>query len=218
MKTTARKIERSNQAGINETGVPPKVVQAARSVRHQRGGTRIFEVQSAATGDGIYNCYEQILDATEWSDTAGDAKFDDKNTDSIEVLNLDESYPEATYYAALAAGDLLLAWQVRDDNGNLRWIGVPFIKRPVNETFGVPRSAKINAVGASTYTVKLLDSAGSVVGSNITVYLREHLGTNSLSGFNVWPDVRVNDYIWIVKERDNKFYFIGVVDDATDCA
>lgn len=40
---------------------------------------RIFEVQAAASGDGIYNCYEQTLDATEFGDTAGDDKFDDKD-------------------------------------------------------------------------------------------------------------------------------------------
>ncbi len=221
MNKTDSKIHQVNQACINETIVSPKNVQTARSVRHLQAvgssDSRIFEVQSEATGDGIYNCYEQILDATEWSDTSGDPKFDDENTDSVEVLNLDEAYPESTYYAALAGGDLLLAWQVSDDEGNLRWIGVPFIKRPVNETFAVPRSAKINAVSPTTFTAKLLDSDGIVVGSNITVYLREHLGANRLNDFEVWPDLRVNDYVWVVKERDNKYYFIGVVDDATDC-
>lgn len=43
------------------------------------GGTanlKVFEVVSAAAGDGVYNCIELQLDATEWDDTAGDDKFD----------------------------------------------------------------------------------------------------------------------------------------------
>ncbi len=46
------------------------------------GGVRqprkIFEVRSAATGDGVYNCYEQVLDSTDWTDTAGVNKFNDR--------------------------------------------------------------------------------------------------------------------------------------------
>ncbi len=86
---------------------------------------KLFEVQSAATGDGVYNCYEQTLDATEWDDTAGDNKLDDKNTDSVEVFNLAEFDPEATYVAHLAANDLIVAWQKVDDEGTARWIGLP---------------------------------------------------------------------------------------------
>ncbi len=178
---------------------------------------RIFAVQSEATGDGVYTCYEQTLDATEWDDTAGDAKFDDLDAEDVEVLNLDEAYPESTYYASLSAGDLLSAWQMMDDEGTLRWIGTPFIKRPINETFGVTRSAKINTVGTTTLTCKLLDSAGAVIGGDITVKFREHLGTNSLSAFTVWPDLRVNDYVLVAKDRDNVWYFYGTVDDTTDC-
>lgn len=87
---------------------------------------KIFKVQSEATGDGIYNCYEQTLDATEWDDTAGDPKFDNANTTSIEVLNLAENNPRSTYVAHLAAGDLIAAWQKMDDENNKRWAGIPF--------------------------------------------------------------------------------------------
>lgn len=86
---------------------------------------RIFKVQSEAAGDGVYNCYEQTLNATEWTDTAGDPKFDDKNTTSVEVLNLAEFDPEAEYTAALSAGDMLAAWQMTDDEGTKRWVGMP---------------------------------------------------------------------------------------------
>jgi len=87
---------------------------------------KIFKVQSEAAGDGVYNCYEQSLDATEWDDTTGDPKFDDLNTTSVEVLNFAEHKPEAEYVAQLSSGDLLAAWRKPDDEGNSRWVGVPF--------------------------------------------------------------------------------------------
>jgi len=91
------------------------------------GSARIFEVQSAATEkDGIYNCYEQKLDATDWGDTGGENKFLDLNTTSVEVFNLAEYDPEEEYIAHLAAGDLIVAFRVWDDENNARWVGVPF--------------------------------------------------------------------------------------------
>ena len=86
---------------------------------------RIFEVQSAATGDGVYNCYQQKLDNTEWNDTAGDDKFDDLNTTSVEVLNLMENDPVASYTPALGKYDRIAAWTMSDDEGNARWGGYP---------------------------------------------------------------------------------------------
>lgn len=35
---------------------------------------KIFAVQSEAAGDGVYNCYEQTLDGSEWDDTTGAPK------------------------------------------------------------------------------------------------------------------------------------------------
>ena len=87
---------------------------------------KVFRVVTEDTGDGIYNCYEQTLDATEWDDTAGDNKFDDKDSINVEVLNLAEFNPEAIYVAHLAANDLISAWEQTDDEGTARWIGVPF--------------------------------------------------------------------------------------------
>lgn len=217
MKQIKDKTLQADQAAKKETIEPPKIVQSTRAVRHQLT-TRIFKVQSEATGDGIYNCYKQVLRGTEWDDTDGDAKFDDDvGAGSDEVLNLEEAYPEAIYYPALAAGDLLMASQTLDDESNYRWIGLPIIKRPVNETFGITRSAKISVVDPATLTAKLLDADGSVVGNDITVYPREHLGTNSLSSGSVWPGFFANDFILVVRERDNKWYFYGTVDDTTVC-
>jgi hypothetical protein len=132
----------------------------------RRGGSnfKVFRVVSEATGDGVYNCYEQTLDATEWVDTSGDPKFDDKNTDSIEVLNLAEFDPEATYVAHLATSDLLLAWPMADDEGNSRYIGVPFRKDNADR----PRVAYVKtAPGATTTVTCYLDTDGT--GREITV-------------------------------------------------
>ena len=110
--------------------------------------TKIFEVQTAATGDGVYNCYEQTLDATEWGDTAGDDKFDYKNSTSIEVLNLLENDPEATYKEMLATGDRIRAQQWRDDEGTLRWVGVPIsggFVRMARTLEAAPADTKIRA-------------------------------------------------------------------------
>lgn len=125
---------------------------------------KLYEVQSAATGDGIYNCYEQTLDATEWDDTAGDSKIDDKNEDNVEVLNLAEFDPEATYVAHLAIGDLIVAWKKIDDEANTRWIGIPFRQANADR----PRLAYCkNDAGAGHTITCYLDTDGT--GTEITV-------------------------------------------------
>lgn len=39
---------------------------------------KIYEVRSAAGADGVYNCYEKVIDATNWSDTSGADKLVNK--------------------------------------------------------------------------------------------------------------------------------------------
>jgi hypothetical protein len=90
------------------------------------GACRVFEVQSNATGDGVYNCRAQNLYEDEWDDTAGDLKFWDFNTTNVEVLNLAEYDPESEYTRQLTTGDLLLGFRHWDDEGNIVWVGVPF--------------------------------------------------------------------------------------------
>ena len=89
------------------------------------GGTsgKVFKIQSNATGDGVYNCYEQKLTAANWEDTTGEDKFADKNTEQVEVLNLSECSPKTDVHHALSAGTLLNAWQITDDSGTTRWVG-----------------------------------------------------------------------------------------------
>lgn len=137
--------------------------------RHSTAGKgvniKLFEVQSAATGDGVYTCYEQTLDATEWDDTAGDSKIDDRDAVEVEVLNLAEFDPEATYVAHLAANDLIVAWRKTDDESNLRWIGLPLRQANADR----PRVAYCkDAAGASTTITCYLDTDGT--GTEITVY------------------------------------------------
>jgi len=86
---------------------------------------KIFEVQSEATGDGLYICREEKLLSEKWEDETGEDKFDEKNTTEYTVLNLLEANPESEYVAHLTAGDLIKTFQTVDDNGVLRWIGTP---------------------------------------------------------------------------------------------
>jgi len=163
MDSTNRKIDFFNQAARRERLQSPEIVQRTKAVRHPLI-IKIFKVHSEADGDGVYNCYEQALDAAEWKDTAGDNKFDDLNTTEIEVLNLAEFDPEEEYVAHLAAGDLLAAWRRSDDEGNVRWVGVPF--RQANADRSRIAYCK-NDAGASDEIACYLDTDGT--GTEVTV-------------------------------------------------
>ena len=130
---------------------------------------KVFAVQSAGTGDGIYNCREQTLNATEWDDTAGDDKFNDKDTTSVEVFNLLENDPVADYSPALTVGDAIKAWQWIDDEGNKRWAGIPLVANPVRRAITTQA-----APGTEYITANLYNHAGTEIteglGSGITVY------------------------------------------------
>lgn len=104
----------------------PQIIQKTKAVRFpQSSAGTIFEVQSAATGNGVYNCYEQTLDSTDWIDIEGADKFDDKNTTTVEVFNLLENDPVSDYTPALGLYDRIMAWKKTDDEGNSRWVGIP---------------------------------------------------------------------------------------------
>jgi len=172
----------------------------------------LFEVQSAGTGDGIYNCYEQNIDATEWADTAGDDKLDDKNSTSVEVLNLMETDPDASYSCALAQGDRLRAWQQKDDEGNKRWIGIPLI------TSGTRRARTTAAAGSGTTIVcNLIKNDGTEItsglGSGITVNC-DICGGSALNA--AIPRLADDDYI-SVYHHDGKWYCNTVFQTSEDC-
>ncbi len=88
---------------------------------------KVFRVVSEATGDSVYNCFEQRLRDNTWENTFGDKKFQDKSPAvEAEVLNIAEFDPESIYTAHLKVLDYLVSWQKLDDDGNLRWVGLPF--------------------------------------------------------------------------------------------
>lgn len=101
------------------------MAQSGRAVRFPPSSSlKIFEVQSAGDGGGIYNCLEQVLDAEQWGEPGGKSKFNDKNATEIEVLNLAEAGLAAGCAAILSIGDLLFAWETIDSTGTKRWTGL----------------------------------------------------------------------------------------------
>jgi len=163
---------------------------------------RIFEVQSAATGDGVYNCYEEMLDKTDWIDTGGEDRFYDKNAVSVEVLNLLEHDVEATYARALAIGDRIESYQFTDDEGTSRWVGIPI-------SGGSPvRRAKTTAAAGATTTIvcNLIGNNGveitSGLGSGITVYC----DTEDSANLNSVKPRLINDEEITVYNLNGKWY------------
>ncbi len=155
------------------------------------GQSKTFAVQHVATagGDGVYDCYEMLLDATEWNDTAGDDRVDSKDAVEVEVLNLYELHCNATYVAALVAGDLLKAWRWTDDEGTSRWVGIPIMG-------GFVRQAKTKAAVGATTTIscKLVNQDDAEVGAAFTVNFRT---TDSADMDAVWPILASGTYIFI---------------------
>ena len=90
-KTVSDLVERVNILSKISGSNGITVVKGRSGIQLLGGGVpgktehKIFEVQSAAAGDGVYNCYEQTLDATDWTNTSGQRKTDGKNETEIEV-------------------------------------------------------------------------------------------------------------------------------------
>lgn len=153
---------------------------------------KIFEVQNATVGaDGVYDCFEQVLLAAEWSDTAGDPKFDDKDDVVVEVLNLAEFDPEPTYVAHLLAGALISAWQMEDDEDNTRWVGVPYAK--TNAERFRKAYCKDNA-GAATAIDCYLDTNGSGTVISVNCIVNPSANLNAAT-----PRLSVGDMILVEK-------------------
>ena len=206
------KARRFDQAASRERLEGPDMIQKNKAVRYPEDSAKIFEVQSAAIGDGLYNCYKQTLDATEWDDTTGNDKFDDKDATGIEVFNLLESDPEATYKEMLATGDRIRAWQLTDDEDNCRWVGVPI-------TGGLIRRAKTTqaAPAATKITANLIGQDGdeitSGLGSGIDVYCDIAGGGN----LNAAVPRLTNDFEFSVYNLNGKWYCAFGFQASEDC-
>lgn len=168
------------------------------------GGTniKIFAVHSNATGDAVYNCYEQIIVNADWALTNGAAKTWDKEESptAVEILNLAEHNPDAGQHN-LVEGDVLAAWQVMDDKGIRRWVGVPAELGTGTET----RRAKTQAAaGADTkISCKLLDSSGNEEGDAMDVYCNISGGGNLEDCFRLLAS---GDILSVFKDKDDKWH------------
>jgi len=206
------KARRFDQAARRERLEGPDMIQKNKAVRYPPGDTRVFEVQSAATGDGVYNCYEQTLDATEWDDKTGNDKFDDKDATEVEVFNLLESDPEAIYKGMLAKGDRIRAWQMADDEGESRWAGVPttggFVRR-AKTTQAAPADTKITANLIGQDGAEITD----VLGANIDVYCDIAGGGN----LNAAIPRLTNDFEFSVYNLNGKWYCAFGFQASEDC-
>ncbi len=198
-------------AGVQLIGEKAKAVSTASTSTV----IRIFEVQSAldTPSDGIYKCFEQTLDATEWADTAGDDKFDDKDAVEVEVLNLLESNPAATYAAYLSPGDRIAAWQTKDDEGTNRWIGIPI-------DLGRTRRARTRAAAgaATTIACNLINPRDGLeitsgLGSNITVNFDVAGGGDLNSCIPRIP----NDFDITVTNIEGVWYCTTIFQTSEDC-
>jgi len=178
---TARRAAFFDQAAKNERLSPPAAAQVGRAVRHPPGGgadIRIFEVQSAGGGDGLYDCYEQKLLASAWDDTDGDDKFTEKDEtpEAVVVLNLIENDPVSDYVPALGKYDRISAWQMADSGNTQRWVGRP-LTSPVRR-FKTTESATANDhITCDMVLNNGVEAAEGELGYHVEVYCDIYNGT-----------------------------------------
>ncbi|MCH8244621.1 hypothetical protein IIB97_01920 [Patescibacteria group bacterium] len=126
---------------------------------------KIYEVQSSATGDGVYNCYEQTVDNVDWASTTEVDKVSDKNAISVEVWNALESYIYIPYAESLFLGDRMVAWESTDSSGVVRVVGVPVVPTIVRLAYVQENSPADDPPGTgSLISVKLGDYKGVASG------------------------------------------------------
>jgi len=154
-----------------------------------------FAVTGNDTGDGVYTCRLQIIDATNWGDTAGAVRFinDPADETTYYVLNLKEFHVNGTYARQLATGDILFAWTDTDDGDNERWIGYP-----VGPYSGQVYRAQVqeDAPADANISVKLTDQDGTEIGSAFDVAC-EICGGSALNAAVPRLDTSDNDIIFV---------------------
>lgn len=96
----------------------------------------LFQVESPATGPGIYNCRPLVIDSSEWNIAGGgDILIVKVPTETEEVLNIEES--GGALNAELPVGSILLVFKVVDDEGNTRLVGRAVGQNFINQFFEV---------------------------------------------------------------------------------
>lgn len=171
-------------------------------------GAKIFEVQSNATGDGVYTCREEYILNVSWDNTTGVQKTAQLSTDEYEVLNLAEFNAESEYVRHLAAGDLIQACHYLDDDGVEKWAGKPF--REGAHGAGVRLAYCSEAAPADNTITATLDHT---TGAAITVTC--HICNGSALNEAV-PRLADNDEIFVVKIGAT-WYCTTTFDTSEDC-
>jgi len=179
-----------------------------RSPPGEGGGTmKIFEVQSAATGDGVYNCYEQTLNTDNWTDTSGKDKFTDTNSTEIKVLNMYESSVLSAYERSLAKYDLLAAWLMSD-----KYVGIPL------GTY-TRQARAINSPGVSYIEIDLISRLGSQItsglGHNLDAYFNITQAGSDLAA--ALPRPAWDDYLTVYNFR-GKWYCTSLANPTVPCS
>lgn len=180
---------------------------------------KIYEIQSTGTGDGIYNCYEQVIDKSDWDETGGTDKLDDKNTTSIEVWNMLENIPESTYKEQLGLYDRLFAFTMTDDEGTSRKIGLPISGSYVRMA-QLTESAGANSILTTSLTCNLIGNNGSEItsglGSAIEIWAKKaDLGTD-VNWNAVLPRLVDNDIIFVTNIQ-GKWWWLTTPQASEDC-
>ena len=178
-----QRAERINTAAKRERLKSPEMIQKTKATRYFLGGRvmiSMFQVQSITAADGIYLCRKQTL-AGGWG------------TYEFEVLNLIENDTITAYTPMLAFEDRIAAWEMADENGAERWVGVPIVPsvRMARVTEASPNSQQI--------TCNLIANDGeteitSGLGSAIEVFCKitEDVNLNAAV-----PRFKDNDYLFV---------------------
>lgn len=165
----------------------------------------LFKVKDqAGSATGVYLCYKQAS----WGVFA---------PPEYEVLNLLENYTTNTT-PALAAGDIISAWQITDDEGVKRWVGIPAVPcvRMVRTAQAPIASPAINCnmIAADGET-----EITSGLGSGITVYSKgcgpNAPGSCPLNG--VLPRLQNNSYAFAIN-LGGRCYFDTVFQESCNRA
>jgi hypothetical protein len=172
------------------------------------GRAKLYEVQSSATGDGVYNCYEQLIDATDWTSTTEVDKVVDKNTTSVEVWNAVENYIYTPFAEALNATSRMIGWEMTDDAGNKRIVGFPVMPMMIRLAY-----TQEAATSDTKISVKLADFQGVASGSAFDVNCIIYNG----SALNeAVPRLVVDHPIWVINIW-GLWYALTIFQASEDC-